>query len=198
MLKLNNREIGVPEDGDGRYFRYRHRETGHWSVGFDWFTWQERIRTHRQSNNLSPVSVEETEDQLCRTLPPGWCKQDKTNAPAAGLLPRFGWAQVVAAMKAFAKVAFTGFVDQAEANRRAAICSACYFNVNPSGCGSCQKLASLVTGELARRKTSYDANLKACAVCQCALRALVHFPLNLLDIEQKQEQLPDFCWQKAA
>ncbi len=195
MLKLLKRDVGVPENGNGHYFRYRHRETGHWSEAFDWWTWQERIALHRRANNLTPITVEESEDQLCRTLPPGWCKQDSGDMPA-NVPTRFGWSQLVEGMKAFAKLAMSGFVDQSEADRRADICTTCYFNVNPTGCGTCVKMATLITGDVAGRTTSEDVNLKACAVCTCALKAMVHFPIQSLG-EGNQDLFPSFCWRKA-
>lgn len=195
MLRLLNREQVVPENGDGHNFRYRHQETSHWSVATDYWTWIERVNLHRRANNLAPISAEEAEDQLCQTLPPGWCKQTKEGGTPA-VNTRFGWKDVVEGMKSFARVVRTGFVSQAEADRRARICASCYFNVGVEGCGSCHKMATLVTGEVASKKTSYDPRLKACAVCKCALKSLIWFPLNALNPD-KRDLVPSFCWQKA-
>lgn len=196
MLKLLNHDRVVPENGDGQNFRYRHRETAHWSVATDYYTWLDRIRLHRRSNNLNPITPAAAEDQLCRTLPPGWCKHSSLDAPPA-VSTRFAWADVVEGMKAFAKLVWHGFVPQAEADRRANICSACYFNVGVQGCGTCHKMAMLVTGDVARKSSEFDSNLKACAVCKCSLKALVHFELDALNNSpQKQALFPEFCWQK--
>ena len=186
--------MAPPCDGEGRHYRYRHPETGHVSHALDWFTWQELIKSHRIGNKLPPVSAEETEDQLCRVLPPEQCERAIGDAP--GITTRFGWKEVKAATLAFTRLLTTGFVSKFEAERRARICAGCYFNVVPIGCGTCQKLTSLVTGELAQRRTKSDSLLNGCAVCQCSLKALVHFPLKTLELESKQDRLPSFCWQK--
>lgn len=197
MLKLLNRDISVPEDGEGRNFRYLHRETAHWSDALEHYTWGERIRLHRKANNLEPITIAVAEDQLCKSLPPGWCTQDPGNAPPS-VNTRFGWSDFVAGMQAFARLMSGGlqFVPQAEADRRAAICTSCFFNVGISGCGTCQKMATLIVGDVAKQKTPYDGSLKACAVCKCSLPALVHFPMEALETTlEKQAQYPDFCWQ---
>lgn len=196
MLRLKNRDLVVPEDGEGRNFRFLNPETKHWSEASDYYTWSERIRLHRKANGLREISMAEAEEQLCKGIPPEWCSRDKGDA-SPSVNTRFGWSELVEGMKAFAKVIFTGFVSQSEANRRASICGSCYFNINPSGCGTCNKMAGLITGPVAGRKTDYDASLKACAVCQCTLKSLVHFPLSALETSpEKQAAYPDFCWQK--
>lgn len=163
----------------------------------DWYSWQDAIRDHRKANDLTPLPAVESEDQLCRSLPPGWCEQDAGEANTS-VNTRFGWDEFAAGMKAFGRLMLGGFnfVAQPEANRRAAICSACFFNVGLAGCGTCRKMASLITGDVAQKKTPYDYKLQACGVCQCALTALVHFPMDALETTpEKQAQYPDFCWQ---
>lgn len=198
---LKNREKGPPD-----HFSFTHPETFHVSWAVDWVEWQKRIGEHREGNKLPAITPEEAEEQLCKTLPPGWCKHasaDKKNHRFVNTRLRFG--DIAQGMKAYLALIASGFktVSQEEANRRAAICSGCYLRVQPQGCGACVKLARLITGDIARKTTPYDSNLvnKACAVCSCPVASLVHFPMSALekpevDSPQKQEAYPDFCWRK--
>jgi hypothetical protein len=82
------------------------------------------------------------------------------------------------------------YVDQTEANRRAAICSACPQNqdfVRPCGflCGA---LKDAVMALIGNRSTPHDNRLKSCQICQCFAAGAVHIrtDLQLLDLSQKQ------------
>lgn len=192
---LSRREI-TPPDG----FRYTHRETGYVSSAVDWYTWQESIRTHRTANNLPAISPDEAEDQMCQQLPPDWCQHSENNRRWVNT--RLSWSDIVTGVVAYAKLALSGFqtVSQPEANRRARICAGCFLNVTIQGCGACSKIAELITGDVASKKTEYDDALKACAACQCPNRSTVHFPLSLLEQadpnDEKQPLFADFCWRK--
>jgi len=137
-------------------------------------------------------------DQLCGQLPPEYCERPEGKG---WINPRLKWNDIVDGTKAFIALATGGFnfVDEVEAERRAWICSGCPNDIALSGCGTCRKMASLVTGELAQRKTVYDADLKACAVCRCSIQAMVHFPMEALeksDSPERQELYPEWCWKK--
>jgi len=160
----------------------------------DWVALQ---RQHLHANERKePIDLEETmQDQLCQTLPPGWCNFDDANRPRAhGSLD---WSAVAGALKTFAAWMVQGcqHVHQEEANRRALICSRCYLNVSISGCSGCQALVKEV---LHTGTTKYDFALRGCGVCKCVLRAKVHFPQEILDRENArvQDQYPSFCWNK--
>lgn len=194
MQVLRNKDL-VPPDN----FRYVHSETGVRSEASDYWTWQERIKSHREANTLPSISPDEAEDQLCQQLPPEWCSQSDPNRPWVDT--RFTLGDVGDVMKVFVSFAGSGFqfVEQAEANRRARICVGCYNNINVSGCGACRQLAGFITGSLAQRKTPHDDTLKVCGVCRCLNRAQVHIPLSALDAKDspdKQARHPSFCWLK--
>lgn len=200
-MQLKNRDISPPD-----FFRFTHAETGYVSQAIDWYTWQENIAAHRKANNLSPITPEEAEAQLCEILPPGHCRHapaEKKSRSWVNTRLRFG--DIANGMKAYLALAISGFqtVSQEEANRRAAICSGCYLLVQPQGCGACVKLSRLITGDLARKKTPHDDRLvnKACAICLCGASSLVHFRMSALekpevDSPEKQAAYPDFCWRK--
>lgn len=192
MQILARRDM-TPPDG----FRFTHPETGYRSEAVDWFTWQDSIRAHRTANNLPPITPEQAESQLCEQLAPENCVGSDPNRPFVDT--RISLGDVWDAMKVFGKFALSGFkfVDQAEATRRARLCVGCHNNIGVMGCGACQQLGSIVTGDLAQRSTPHDAALKVCGVCKCLNAAQVHVPLDALDAKdspEKQALYPSFCW----
>lgn len=200
MQVLSNRDIAPPEISGGDSFRYTHSETAHVSKAMDWHTWQQLIREHRKGNNLPPVSPDEADHQMCQQLPPAWCSHSENNR--LFVETRLSLGDILTGAAAYAKLAMTGFdtVSQSEANRRARICAGCFLNVNLQGCGVCGKMATLITGDVAKKKTEHDATLKACAACRCPNRATVHFPFSILEQadpnDEKQPFFTDFCWRK--
>lgn len=195
MQRLLRKDV-VPPDS----YRFTHSETAHTSRGPDYWTWMENIRAHRKANNLElPADMDaRAEDQLCKQIPPEWCEHSEK---AGWVNTRMSFGDVMDGMKAFAKLMLGGFqfVDQAEADRRARICAGCFANTSAQGCGTCRKLASLITGPVAGKRTQYDSDLKVCAICRCVNAAKVWFPQAILDeitTPEQQALFPDFCWQK--
>ena len=82
---------------------------------------------------------------------------------------------------------------------RARTCVECPMNQEITPCSHCRMdtLNSLVTKLSGATKTSYDSQLKFCAVCHCNLRAKIatkHEAIwNHIPKEQK-ERLPQNCW----
>ena len=128
-----------------------------------------------------------------------WCRRDpvrctigvstgslgtKTKKPPSKLLTCLGYmkALVLNGLKP---------VPQTLADQRAKICSTCPYNRNDEGCGACVATAKVITKFLiGRRFTPYDKKLKQCGVCGCGLTAKVHYPPNLKD----KFEYDDECW----
>jgi len=86
----------------------------------------------------------------------------------------------------------SAWVEQGEAERRAAICVQCPNNQDVA-CGWCSgSPLPVIANHLAGRHTSVDDKLKSCSVCLCHLKAKVHMPLDTLDASGLD--LPSFCW----
>lgn len=191
-LCLINRMV-CPPDG----FRYTHPEDGYLSHGWTYDAWVEVAHKHYSANKQpSPPDLEtRMQEQLCKTLPPGWCLYDDPNRPRPSV--SLGWNDMARGVEVFTRWTIGGrkTVPQEEAERRAEICSRCYLNVNVQGCSACQQAVAAIVGD---RVTKADHALRSCAVCKCFLRAKVHFPKDLLDTESNavQEQYPEFCWMK--
>lgn len=200
MRRLLNKGVGPPVDADGDSFRYRH-ETGHKSYAVDYVGWKEAIFSYRRGNNLEiPADMMAVaEDQLCGSLPPELCQYEEGDRMPVDI--RIGidavkrWIGAVAGL-----VLTTGYVEQPEAERRAAICVRCPYNVNVmGGCSyGCQKLVEFMTPGMLAKKTSQDRNLRSCAVCGCFNTVAVHFPMPVLHANETTEiqaKYPiAFCW----
>jgi hypothetical protein len=177
------------------YYRYVFPEDGYECTAMTYVDWVANARLHLQANNREvPDDLEALmQNQLCQTLPPGWCMYDDPSRPRPSVNLTFN--DVAAGVKTFSRWILGGakYVPQAEAERRAEICSRCYLNVNVSGCSGCQEIVKDV---VRNKKTKLDAVLRACAVCKCLLAAKVHFPIETLDTENKkvQSMYPGFCW----
>lgn len=205
MLRLRDKSKGVPD-----FFRYTHAEDGWVSTGINWWDMWENsegsVVKHRNGNGYPPVTEAEVENQLCEQIGPAYCQQDDPGSPTARFVnTRLKWSHIVEGVKPYLKFLVGAItpVSQTEADRRARVCASCYLRVNPQGCGSCVKIARLITGEIAGKKTQHDSHLvnRACAVCACPVASLVWFPMPILetpevDSPEKQKAYPDFCWRK--
>jgi hypothetical protein len=169
----------------------------------------ERVKQHYEDNGIPlPVDWEKSvEDQLCRQLPAGWCEYTD-GTPARGSVPILSAENLIKGVTSLSTMiagAIKGdevFVSQEEANRRAEICARCYNNIHAgfcSGCGTMQRLTSLVAKVKGGRKTPSDKDLQNCGICGCRNEAIVHVNRKVLLSGEKSETTnarPDWCWLK--
>lgn len=95
-------------------------------------------------------------------------------------------------------------VTAAEAEKRAAICAKCQFNVQfstPCG-GVCDSLKKMVRAIVGPATTSHDAELKSCYFCGCYLQSAVWLPTDLqlkplTDAQRSKLASVKLCWKKA-
>jgi hypothetical protein len=191
-LSLIKEQGPCPPDG----FRYIFPEDGWVCHAWTYNDWIAFAKAHLVANSLPvPDDLEASmQNQLCQTLPPGWCDYDDPNRPRVST--SIDWNDLQTGLTTFAKWVQSGFqtVSQDEADRRALICSRCYLNVNVQGCAACGKAVETVTRN---KKSKYDFALRSCAVCKCFLRAKIHFPISTLDTQSTNQQLyPSSCWLK--
>lgn len=182
----------VPPDG----YRYTDPVSGFRAHSFDYRDWVEQEQKHLKANGREvPVDLElAMQEQLCHTLPPGWCSYDVPNPVTVHDLD---WKDIMQAAQRFSGWLLDGcpLVDQKEAERRATICTRCYLNVSIGGCSACQAAVEKLSEGLT---TKQDVYLKSCGACKCNLKAKVHFPYETLDKENPavQKLYPDHCWMK--
>lgn len=90
-------------------------------------------------------------------------------------------------------------VEPEEADRRAAICATCPYNVDAVGCFGCANVAGMIFDVVKDRSTPHDGQLKNCQVCGCVNRAQVWVPKETLDkgvTAEMREDFPAHCWKK--
>lgn len=197
LLRLIKEWGECPPDG----YRYVFPETGYTSHGWAYVDWVNDARAHVAANPDKfkdkgegyPTLEAQMQNQLCSTLPPGFCLYDDPGRPRPSTSITFN--DVAAGLKTFTRWIASGmkYVPESEANRRGSICSKCYLNVNVQGCSGCQAAVEEVVRD---KHSKYDAALRACAVCKCFLKAKIHFPITTLDTQsvKVQSMYPDFCW----
>jgi hypothetical protein len=168
----------------------------------------DEIRAHRlaQGYPIEPDWQAEIEDEICRTHPE-WALRVCNRVERHGLERR---PLSLAAMQSFINVvaAWIGgavlgrrvWVEQEEADRRAAICAQCDLNVAISGsCAACADQFGKVLAIVGSRKTALDKDLGACSLCGCLLRVAVHVPLEAQCAGVSQKLRDEFgavpyCW----
>lgn len=166
------------------------------------------IAAWRKANGI-PIGLgfeQEVEQAVCRKYPDLCFSED----PRAPLQPvALSYNDVLVGTSVMASLALRlattgkGIVTQAEAERRAAICSTCKFNVQfHKGCGGglCGKLLELVRS-IVPGGTSRDDSINACYICHCLLKASVWVdqdlqwnPLHQNQKTQFTEQAAGWCW----
>jgi len=143
---------------------------------------------------MPPVDlIHQIENALCERL-----AGHRQCVPCSKVKQTLGFGEIVRWVKAmynFATQSKFQLVDQEEAERRAKICAACPHQISTSGCWGCKGIAGMLPAIAGARKTSYDAQLKACGVCGCFNAVSVHLPT---DVQQDSHlSFPDHCWKKS-
>lgn len=146
-------------------------------------------------------------DQLCATLPEGWCS-DGSILSRLGATVSHEFARVLQGTTTLLDWWIgdnRAKVSPVEADRRASICSGCSFNAPVAGCTNCNKgaISSLAQKIVGGQPTAHDASLAACAICGCDLKAKVWIPMATLQRHLTASQLAQFppahngfpgCW----
>lgn len=152
-------------------------------MGADVKTWYAKIQKHYSDNGYAlPYDFREiAQDQWCRTSPPGWC-QYENGTGYTGINVHISLNDLLNGMNVLVSIAASPdpLVDQAEADRRAAICAACPANVLVPGCAPCVGISNLVVGIKGKKTTKADAYLKTCGLCKCSNEAQVWIKHEIL------------------
>lgn len=201
MIKLRDASHDVP----GGWW-YIQPETQFRVVGNTFVELLNKIKEHRVGNEL-PIGTNfnaEIQAAICERLGDDtkeWCTpydpEDQRLAPPR----RMSWQDAMRFLATVKAIVMTGnaFTDQAEAERRAAICANCPKNVAIDTCPVCRGLKAMVTGVIGQRRTAVDNRLRGCEVCGCELKAAVHVDLAAQQAamsDELNEQFPAHCWKK--
>ena len=134
--------------------------------------------------------------KMCLELPPGTCIG---NLGDDTYVKRLTWKDIkgfIMAVSAVARAALKGepvYVSQAEADRRAFICSDCRHNVMVS-CGGCNGIILLANVFLLGRMCKGQDKLGACNLCGCWNAAKVWCSTYVLKRTVKVKKYPENCW----
>lgn len=199
MMRLSCTEREVPPDGhffvfpDGTRIQEFFRP--------DWYN---RIFAHYTQNNL-PIPAdwkEQAEDQLCKRLPPGWCKHVSGDYDGEPINTRIGVADLLRGMTVLAQIAADPdpFVTQEEAEERGKACAGCFANENVPGCLPCIGFSNMIGNLIGQHETKSDPFLKSCLVCKCANRAQIWVKDRLLakgitpQMHGQFKSVGEHCW----
>lgn len=169
----------------------------------------EKVERHYLANSiyLPPNWKDLVEDQICRKLPAGWCIYSD-GTPYQGVASALSYDNIMKGITSLSNMALNAvkgednFVSDGEAERRAEICSRCYYNMNASfcmGCGGARVILELVGKVKGSRTTSKDGFLQNCGICGCRNDAIVHVKKNILlsgENPSITNNRPAWCWLK--
>jgi hypothetical protein len=214
---MNPRYLKNPSHVPGNGWLARQPETGTVIKGLSFVGLQREVEKYRLANKL-PVDGNirrQVEIQICDTMPEDeactkcrFLDEEDTKNPKhlrAWTKTKDDLWNFAIAVKGVIGAALTGkqlHVTQAEADRRAAICAQCKFNLPIGNCRGCGALGSLHRELSGSLSTSKDSLLDNCGVCGCELPLKIWFTQEVLGpIMEKQGQTPEiypeWCWTRA-
>lgn len=185
----------------GGYWHYRQPGTGQLISAVTWDNLLNNIRDHRRANGI-PVGLgfeDEVEQAVCREHPDECVGYDETCPRKRNLT----LSDLVAGSRVMMSFYVHGkqLVPREEAERRAAICEKCPYNMTfAKPCsGICEELRQVVMTITNHVGTRYDSKLNACTVCGCFLQAAIWLTLEdqckgVNDLQRQQFSNVPGCW----
>lgn len=193
MLKLRDSNVTPPDK-----FRFLFPD-GHFEHAFGKQEWIDKVTKYATDNNYRVPSIEEMEDQLCRTLSGEWCSGGDQYSFVS---PRFTMDDFLRGMKTLGQFVVSGqVVSQEIAEARALTCTRCVLNMSIPGCHSCTGLSNAVVAIKGAKTTKHDHLLKSCGICLCSNSAQVWLPIEQLSKSTTPEMMEQYkrvdeCWKK--
>lgn len=193
MLRFTD-TITTPPGG----FQYEDKETGFKVKTRSWKDCKAAVWKYRVANggDVAPYWEFRLEEEMIlqnNLQGTDWAVDDDKYFPPAG--EGIGIGDIFRFIKSMAKLLAGGMrlVDQAEADRRAAICAECPMNQRVSACHGCSGVATLINSIRGSRTTALDDKLEACTLCKCSNKVKVWVPLEA--ISNDGLTFPEICWQ---
>ena len=200
----------VVDNGPGMWWELDLPEKGLVGKGQNTRILTESIISWRKKQGI-PIGLnfaQEIEQALCekyRESCPKCCKtedlRDELQYPH-----RINYGDVVVGTRVMVNFEKSGrrLVSREEAERRAAICSGCRYNMQfskPCG-GICGALKGIIEAIVDPQGTKYDEGLHSCYICRCYLSVAIWVPLEvqwppLSDYQKGQFSTLSHCWKQA-
>lgn len=218
MLQLT-RVIETPSRFDRAYLQGRYPGYAILGARAGWFypivptktvvvagTWSgltKAVYQHLSANKLVvPVNLNESmQDWWCREVDRSNCAEpvDPLAVARAVSLQSRAWRFLRTAVSWV--LSSQSFVEQEEAERRAAICAECPLNMDIKCGGGCGFVGMLNTAMklFASKSTTRDQALQSCGICGCALKVSVHIPLEVMNYPElvgEWEKANPLCWHR--
>lgn len=194
MLRFTD-TITTPPGG----FQYEDSTTGFRVVARGWKDITDKVWKYRVANggDVSPGWDDRLQAEMCLQMKlqgTTWCQDDEQYHAPSG--EGIGLGDILRALSSFGKIIASGvkLVDQAEADRRGAICAGCPLNVEVAGCLGCSGIKGVVEAVRGSLKTTSDDALHGCKVCKCPLKVKTWLPLSSID--NTGLEYPEWCWQR--
>ena len=193
MLRLRPGNTTPPDK-----FRYVFHD-GHTEHAFGHQEWIDKVTKYATDNNYPVPTIEEMEDQYCRTLSGEWCVGGDEHSFVS---TRFTLDDFLRGMKTLGEFVVKGeVVSQDLAESRAMTCSRCVLNMTVPGCFQCGAMADVVVSLKGGKSTKQDHLLKACGICRCHNAAKVWLPIEQIAKSTTPEMLEQYkrvdeCWIK--
>lgn len=149
------------------------------------------IIAYRQQNGLEPI------EELTAVLENYWCGLPENRSNCVPLKLRRGFARYMkGGIALLLNILYRNTVSQAEADRRAEICTGCTYNVFPKKGWSVAWADAMAEQMVGQKKSKHHNELGNCEVCTCPLRAKVFWKGKIDLTEKERKRMTQVgCWQ---
>lgn len=152
------------------------------------------ILSYRAQNGLPPIEA------LDRVLENYWCNLPENVGACESVEIERGWlAYIHGGIALLRQMFYRAVVDQETADRRAAQCMACPFNVFPDKVGFLKWSDDIAEQSVGSKRAKHHDKLGNCEVCSCCLKAKVWYDKKNGALTFPKEQLELMagvdCWQ---
>ena len=153
-----------------------------------------RILSYRGQNRLPEIEA------LSTVVEAYWCTLPENLGSCRAVPLKRGWYQYLkGGIALFQNLVYNSMVSQEEAERRAAICLGCKYNVFPDKGNYARWADELAEASTKGRRVSVHEKLGNCEVCSCNMRAKVFYAGPISPSAEERVKMREVkCWQLSA
>lgn len=192
MNILAEKSLGPPGG-----WKYTQPESGHFFSGISWNQLFESVGKHRRGNGYDVAEGWELrfEEEFCvqnQLVGTRWCPREDHREKPPGCGGYEAVRRFLNSSLNIIKAKGDVFVDQKEADRRAAVCAGCPMNATVPACYGCNGFRAMISKIRGSRTTAQDPHLRQCAVCCCENSVKVWIKEEVVD--NSGLEYPPHCW----